>query len=52
VFTPLGGTLNNSSWTVYIRNEQLATGHPDAGFAVNVTGLTGYVSTRSQVPLP
>ena len=52
VLTPLGGTLNNGSWTIYIRNELLTTGHPDAGFAINVTGLTGYVSTRSQVPLP
>jgi len=52
VLTPLGGTLNNGSWTIYIRNELLTAGHPDAGFAIKVTGLTGYVSTQSQVPLP
>jgi hypothetical protein len=52
VLTPLGGTLNNASWTIYVRNELLPAGHPDAGFAIQITGLTGYVSTRSQVPLP
>jgi prepilin-type N-terminal cleavage/methylation domain-containing protein len=52
IFTPLGGTQDNGSYTVYIRNELLPAGHPDAGFSVTITGLTGYVSTQSQVPLP
>jgi prepilin-type N-terminal cleavage/methylation domain-containing protein len=52
IFTPLGGTQDNGSYTVYIRNELLPAGHPDAGFSVKITGLTGYVSTQSQVPLP
>jgi prepilin-type N-terminal cleavage/methylation domain-containing protein len=52
IFTPLGGTLNQISWTVYIRNEHLPSTHPDAAFALNITGLTGFVTTRTQVPLP
>jgi prepilin-type N-terminal cleavage/methylation domain-containing protein len=52
IFTPLGGTLNTISWTVYIRNEHLPSGHPDAAFALNITGLTGFVTTRTQVALP
>ena len=36
-----------ASWLVHIRNENLPTNHPDAGFVISVTGLTAFVSTRN-----
>jgi prepilin-type N-terminal cleavage/methylation domain-containing protein len=51
VFTPLGGTLGTTTWTIYICNETLNAGHPDRGFLLTVTPLTGFIRTRTQVPL-
>jgi prepilin-type N-terminal cleavage/methylation domain-containing protein len=48
VFTPLGSTLNNQCWWIYIRNEFLPPAHPDAGFLVKVGGLTGYITTNDK----
>jgi prepilin-type N-terminal cleavage/methylation domain-containing protein len=39
---------NLASWRIYIRNEKLNPIHPDGGFLISVTGLTSFVSTRSQ----
>jgi len=52
IFLPLGSTLNNANWRVYIRNELLASNHPDASFLINVRGLTGFVSENDKVVLP
>jgi prepilin-type N-terminal cleavage/methylation domain-containing protein len=52
VFTSLGGTRSTESWRVYIRNELLPSGHPDASFVINVGGLTGFVSANDKVVLP
>jgi prepilin-type N-terminal cleavage/methylation domain-containing protein len=52
VFLPIGSTLNSLNWRVYIRNELLASGHPDASFVINVRGLTGFVSENDKVVLP
>ena len=52
IFTSLGGTLNNSNWQVFIRNEILPSAHPDASFSVTVGGLTGFISSRNKVTLP
>jgi len=57
VFTALGSvvTANDGTtpvdWCVYIRNELLATGHPDASFVVTIKGLTGYISSNDKVAL-
>lgn len=51
-FTLLGATTNNSTWSIYIRNELLPAGHPDASFLITVSGLTGYVSSNNKVTLP
>ena len=51
-FTLLGSTTNNSTWSIYIRNELLGTGHPDASFLITVSGLTGYISSNNKVTLP
>lgn len=51
IFTPLGGTLGTTTWSIYICNETLAAGHPDRGFLLTVTPLTGFIKTRSQVLL-
>jgi Tfp pilus assembly protein FimT len=51
-FTPLGSTTNNSTWSIYIRNELLPAGHPDASFLITVSGLTGYISSNNKVTLP
>ncbi len=51
-FTLLGSTVNNASWWIYIRNELLPAGHPDASFLVNVQGLTGYISANNKITLP
>jgi len=52
-FTPLGSTIGNAPWWIYVRNELLQSNHPDASFLITVTGLTGYVSTHSdKVVLP
>ena len=40
-------SANLASWRVYVRNENLGPKHPDGGFAISVTGLTSFVSTRS-----
>jgi prepilin-type N-terminal cleavage/methylation domain-containing protein len=52
VFLPIGSTLNNANWRIYIRNELLPGGHPDASFVINVRGLTGFVSANDKVVLP
>jgi len=51
-FTLLGSTANNASWWIYVRNELLPAGHPDASFLVTIQGLTGYVSTNHKISLP
>jgi prepilin-type N-terminal cleavage/methylation domain-containing protein len=51
-FTPLGATLNNTSWWIYLRNELLESNHPDASFVISVSGLTGHVSSNDKVVLP
>jgi prepilin-type N-terminal cleavage/methylation domain-containing protein len=51
-FLPLGSTFNNANWRVYIRNEMLASNHPDASFVINIRGLTGFVSSNDKVVLP
>jgi prepilin-type N-terminal cleavage/methylation domain-containing protein len=52
IFTPLGSTLNSANWRVFMRNELLPTGHPDASFVVNIGGLTGFISSNDKVTLP
>jgi prepilin-type N-terminal cleavage/methylation domain-containing protein len=52
IFTPLGGTLSNANWQVFVRNEILPSAHPDASFSVTVGGLTGFISSRNKVTLP
>lgn len=52
VYTPLGGTLNNDHFKIYICNELLTAGHPDRGFLVRIVGLTGHISLQTQVVLP
>jgi Tfp pilus assembly protein FimT len=47
VFSSLGSTSDNANWRIYIRNELLPAAHPDAGFVINVVGLTGFVSTTN-----
>jgi prepilin-type N-terminal cleavage/methylation domain-containing protein len=51
VFLPLGSTLGNVNWRIYIRNELLPSAHPDASFVINVRGLTGFVSANDKVVL-
>jgi prepilin-type N-terminal cleavage/methylation domain-containing protein len=45
IFSSLGSTNGSANWKVYVANEMLPVGHPDAGFVVEVTWLTGYVSS-------
>jgi prepilin-type N-terminal cleavage/methylation domain-containing protein len=52
VFQPLGSTLRNETWRIYIRNELLASPHPDSSFFIRVHGLTGFVSTNDKRNLP
>jgi prepilin-type N-terminal cleavage/methylation domain-containing protein len=52
VFTPLGPAQGNASWWIYVRNELLASNHPDASFVITVGGLTGHVSSNDKVTLP
>jgi hypothetical protein len=52
VFQPLGNPARNESWRIYIRNEMLPAGHPDASFFIRVYGLTGFVSTNEKRILP
>lgn len=52
VYTPLGGTLNNDQFRIYLCNELLAAGHPDRGTMVRIVGLTGHISLQTQVALP
>ncbi|MGD0837383.1 MAG: type II secretion system protein [Polyangia bacterium] len=51
-FSALGSTSDNGSWWIYIRNELLPSGHPDASFLVTVQGLTGFVTANNKVTLP
>jgi len=51
-FSLLGSTNDNNSWSIYIRNELLPAGHPDASFLITVSGLTGYISSNNKVTLP
>jgi len=52
IFTPLGSTVSNANWRVYLRNELLPSAHPDASFMITVGGLTGHISTNNKVTLP
>jgi prepilin-type N-terminal cleavage/methylation domain-containing protein len=52
VYTPLGGTLNNDHFRIYLCNELLTVGHPDRGFMLRIIGLTGHISLQTQVALP
>ena len=58
VFTSLGSATTFSdrttpaNWRVFLRNELLPSGHPDASFVINIGGLTGYISTNDKVVLP
>jgi prepilin-type N-terminal cleavage/methylation domain-containing protein len=52
IFTSLGSTANTTSWRVFMRNELLPAGHPDASFVVNIGGLTGFISSNDKVTLP
>jgi len=52
VFTPLGSTANTTNWRVFLRNELLQAGHPDASFVINIGGLTGFISSNDKVTLP
>jgi prepilin-type N-terminal cleavage/methylation domain-containing protein len=51
-FSLLGATTSNNTWSIYIRNELLPAGHPDASFLITVSGLTGYISSNNKVTLP
>lgn len=51
-FSLLGSTTDNSNWSIYIRNELLPPGHPDASFLITISGLTGYISSNNKVVLP
>lgn len=51
-FSPLGSTASNNTWSIFIRNELLPAGHPDASFLITVSGLTGYISSNNKVTLP
>lgn len=51
-FSSLGSTTDNSSWSIYIRNELLPSTHPDASFLITVRGLTGFVTGNNKVSLP
>ena len=46
VFSSLGSTTPFAHWKIYIRNELLPKNHPDAGFLINIGGLTGFVSAN------
>lgn len=52
IFTPLGSTANTTNWRVFLRNELLQSGHPDASFVINIGGLTGFISSNDKVTLP
>ncbi len=51
-FMPMGGMQDPAdptglkSWQIYIRSELLKPVHPEAGYIINVTALTGFVSLR------
>jgi len=57
VFTSVGNATTFSdkttpaSWRVFLRNELLPSIHPDASFVINVTGLTGFISSNDKVTL-
>ena len=51
-FSLLGAPAGNNTWSIYIRNELLPAGHPDASFLITVSGLTGYISSNNKVTLP
>jgi len=57
VFTSIGSaaTFANkttpATWRVYLRNELLPPIHPDSSFVINVTGLTGFISSNDKVTL-
>lgn len=52
IFTSLGSTANTANWRVFLRNELLQSGHPDASFVINIGGLTGFISSHDKVTLP
>jgi prepilin-type N-terminal cleavage/methylation domain-containing protein len=52
VFTSIGSTLSAANWRVFIRNELLPSGHPDASFVINISGLTGFITGNDKVTLP
>jgi Tfp pilus assembly protein FimT len=51
-FSALGSTSDNGFWSIYIRNELLPSGHPDAFFLITVQGLTGFVTANNKVTVP
>jgi prepilin-type N-terminal cleavage/methylation domain-containing protein len=57
VFTSVGSAVAPSdgttpvNWCVYLRNELLPAGHPDASFVVTIKGLTGYITSNDKVTL-
>ncbi len=58
VFTSVGSATTFSdkttpvNWRVFMRNELLPSGHPDASFVINIGGLTGFISSNDKVILP
>jgi len=57
VFTSVGSAVTPSdgttpaNWCVYLRNELLPPGHPDASFVVTIKGLTGFITSNDKVTL-
>lgn len=57
VFTSVGSattsanTTTPANWRIFLRNELLPAGHPDASFVINVTGLTGFITSNDKVVL-
>jgi prepilin-type N-terminal cleavage/methylation domain-containing protein len=58
VFTSVGSattsadTTTPANWRIFLRNELLPAGHPDASFVINIGGLTGFISSNDKVTLP
>ena len=58
VFTSVGSATTSTdtttpvTWRIFLRNELLPSGHPDSSFVINVTGLTGFITSNDKVTLP
>ncbi len=58
VFTSVGSATTfadkttPANWRVFIRNELLPSINYDASFVINITGLTGYITSNDKVTLP